>query len=229
MENLKNAIEQARNKAQQGTRNSTYLEDEEIKVVNLINETNYFLNKSKTKNVSIGLAPQLAFSPVLKICGNNNNNNNQSMVFEKEEWLNLLDNETNLRNYFQSGDVHWAPVSVGSKLISFHTIKYKKVIKITKSDSELWLGWESVVEMFHLAHLINKRWEFLTLNTFESFYKNLISGVASMAGDHNVNIINILTTLNEVDNAANALYMMEMLYFEAQKVLVDIEIAKCIV
>lgn len=224
--NLQEAIEQAKNQASMFPAQLIRQNTEELKNLPLIGETTYSLNRSRTKFVCVGLGPDGLLLPVVKISGTLNN---QCVVFDKKEWNDLLENEANIMNYFQNNyqDVQWAPVKIGEKTLSFLAIGGRKVIKLETGVSEVWLGWESVMQLWNMVEIINYQLEILAHAAFAEFYKNIIDAVAEMIGDVKVNIMNIIAPLKDT-KAENVLYMMEMVQLVPNKIIVDIEIAKCV-
>jgi hypothetical protein len=220
MEDLKKSIELVKSQSQKVTSEST-LQMSDASKMSLVNQNIYFLNKSRSKCVAIGLSPQLSFAPVVKIFGTKN----QCAIFDKNEWNIILEHQGIIENYFREGDCQWPPIEVGSKKIWFQTIQYKKIIKVQSYDSELFLGWESITELWSLLSLMNYRIEVLTHENFKGFYSSLIKGIVDMSGEFKDNIEDVLRQLKETksDNVSN---MMEVSHFMPEKIIEDLNTAK---
>ncbi|KAF5300432.1 hypothetical protein FQA39_LY02231 [Lamprigera yunnana] len=107
----------------------------------LLNQTIYYLNKSKSKWISIGLYYPFEFASVVKIFGRFK----QYVIFKEEEWIQFHQQRENINKYFQTFDTMWKPRQIGSKTLTFEMIEEKKILKIEDmSGNEVCLGWESV-------------------------------------------------------------------------------------
>ncbi|KAF5274532.1 hypothetical protein FQA39_LY07144 [Lamprigera yunnana] len=112
----------------------------------LLNETIYYLNKSKSKLISVGLYYPLEFGSVLKIFGRSK----QYVVFKEEEWTLLHEQRENINKYFQTIDTTWKPTQIGSKTLTFETIEEKKILRIEDMCGNEVLGWGSLMEVWSL-------------------------------------------------------------------------------
>lgn len=223
MENLAKSIEYARLQALKARKPTAILPSNDARVLPLLNQSIYFLNKSKTKYICIGLSPHINFYPIVKVCGVKN----QCVLFDENEWDMLLENQGILLNYFHTTDTQWTPMKLGSKVISFQTVEYRKILKIVDAgESEVYLGWESLTELWDLIPLIKYRLNVLGSQGFNEFYSNVINGIVDMPGDFKTNITNILHPLKDT-KSENVCCMMEILQFAPEKIGVDIEVASC--
>ena len=62
----------------------------------LINETVYYINKSKSKYISIGFSLDRKYQPVLKLGGYKNN---QNVVFNKDQWIWFYNNQGIMQSF----------------------------------------------------------------------------------------------------------------------------------
>lgn len=185
----------------------------------IVNQTFYFLNKSKTKWVCVGLAPHLRLTPIVKICGKG-----QGICFGEAEWKQFVDSQGILLNYFYATDTPWPAMHIGPKTIYFQTINQKRIVKIQDMDeNELYLGYESVIECVELLQLIEHRLDMLKSQQFNNYYNNMINTLATMPGDFKVNI---KTMLQSNKDCANACAMKELVHFNSEKIAVDLEVAR---
>jgi hypothetical protein len=216
MEHLKKSIELVKSQNQRGSATKVVVKTP------IVNQSLYFLNKSKSKFVSVGLSPTLSqFEPVVQI----NGVKNQCATFDKIEWGLLLENQGIIENYFREGDCQWQPLNVGSKTIHFLTIERKKIIKIENFESEVWLAWETLAELWDLLPLIKHRLEILSNEGFKEFYFMMINGIVDLPGDYKINIMNILQQLTNNANASNVSCMMEVLHFLSDRIIADLSLA----
>ncbi|KAF5302135.1 hypothetical protein FQA39_LY10470 [Lamprigera yunnana] len=77
----------------------------------LLNQTIYYLNKSKSKWISVGLYYPFEFASVVKIFGRSK----QYVIFKEEEWIQFHEQRENINKYFQTFDTMWKPRQIGSK------------------------------------------------------------------------------------------------------------------
>ncbi|KAF5282888.1 hypothetical protein FQA39_LY17449 [Lamprigera yunnana] len=97
----------------------------------LLNQKIYYLNKYKSKWISVGLYYPFEFASVVKTC-----------------------------------DMMWKPRQIGSKTLTFEMIEEKKILRIAEKKilriedvcgNEVYLGWESVSEVWSLETVLNYR------------------------------------------------------------------------
>ncbi|KAF5289824.1 hypothetical protein FQA39_LY14979 [Lamprigera yunnana] len=100
----------------------------------LLNQTIYYLNKSKSKWISVGL---YYCTSVVKIFGRSK----QYVIFKEEEWIQFHEQRENINKYFQTFNTMWKPRQIGSKTLTFEMIEEKKILKIEDmSGNEVYLG-----------------------------------------------------------------------------------------
>ncbi|KAF5275709.1 hypothetical protein FQA39_LY06821 [Lamprigera yunnana] len=176
----------------------------------LLNQTIYYLNKSKSKWISVGLYYPFEFASVVKIFGRSK----QYVIFKEEEWIQFHEQRENINKYFQIFDTMWKPRQIGSKTLTFEMIEEKKILKIEDmSGNEVYLGWESVSEVWSLESVLRYRLSYSSGSNFKYFYEDVIRAVAEMSGDVKINIYNIINRLSEKsDDKYSLLKKMWMLY-----------------
>ncbi|KAF5302981.1 hypothetical protein FQA39_LY10159 [Lamprigera yunnana] len=171
----------------------------------LLNQTIYYLNKSKSKWISVGLYYPFEFASVVKIFGRSK----QYVIFKEEEWIQFHEQRENINKYFQTFDTMWKPRRIGSKTLTFEMIEEKKILKIENiSGNEVYLGWESVSEVWSLESVLRYR----------------ISYSSKMSGDVKINIYNIINRLFEKSD--DVCCMLEVLLFMPKKELFDVQLKK---
>ncbi|KAF5284536.1 hypothetical protein FQA39_LY17009 [Lamprigera yunnana] len=120
----------------------------------LLNQTIYYLNKSKSKWISVGLYYSFEFVSVMKIF----RRSKQYVRFKEEEWIQFREQRENINKYFQTFDTMWKPRQIGSKTLTFEMIEEKKILKIEDmSGNEVYFGWESMSEVWSLESVLRYR------------------------------------------------------------------------
>ncbi|KAF5289981.1 hypothetical protein FQA39_LY14916 [Lamprigera yunnana] len=187
----------------------------------LLNQTIYYLNKSKSKWISVRLYYLFEFASVVKIFGRSK----QYVIFKEEEWIQFHEQRKNINKYFQTFDTMWKPRQIGSKTLTFEMIEEKKILKIEDmSGNEVYLGWESVSEVWSLESVLRYRLSYSSGSNFKYFYEDVIRAVAEMSGDVKINIYNIINRLSEKSD--DVCCMLEVLLFMPEKALFDVQLER---
>ncbi|KAF5297270.1 hypothetical protein FQA39_LY12109 [Lamprigera yunnana] len=164
----------------------------------LLNHAIYYLNKSITKWISIGLYYPFEFASVVKIFGRS-----KQYVRFKDEWINFMNNEKILISIF--------------RLIS-------RIEDMC--GNEVNLGWESVSKVWSLETVLSYRLGYSSASNFKHFYHDVIRAMAEMSGDVNTNIYNIVNPLPEKSD--DVCCMLEVLLFMPEKALFDVQLERLI-
>ncbi|KAF5301632.1 hypothetical protein FQA39_LY10679 [Lamprigera yunnana] len=187
----------------------------------LLNQTIYYLNKSKSKWISVGLYYPFEFASVVKIFGRSK----QYVIFKEEEWIQFHEQRENINKYFQTCDMMWKPRQIGSKTLTFEMIEEKKILKIEDmSGNEVYLGWESVSEVWSLESVLRYRLSYSSGSNLKYFYEDVIKAVAEMSGDVKLNIYNIINRLSEKSD--DVYCMLEVPLFMPKKALFDVQLER---
>ncbi|KAF5279259.1 hypothetical protein FQA39_LY18303 [Lamprigera yunnana] len=187
----------------------------------LVMRINSKLNKSKSKWISVELYYPFEFASVVKIFGRSK----QYVIFKEEERIQFHEQRENTNKYFQTFDTMWKPRPIGSKTLTFEMIKEKKILKIEDmSGNEVYLGWESVSEVWSLESVLRYRLSYSSGSNFKHFYKDVIRAVAEMSGDVKINIYYIINRLSEKFH--DVCCMLEVLLFMLEKALFDVQLEK---
>ncbi|KAF5270731.1 hypothetical protein FQA39_LY01469 [Lamprigera yunnana] len=176
----------------------------------LLKQTIYYLNKYRSKWISIGLYYPFEFASVVKIFGRSK----QYVIFKEEEWIQFHEQRENINKYFQIFDTMWKPKQIGLKTLTFEMIEEKKILKIEDmSGNEVYLGWESASEVWSLESVLRYRLSYSFGSNFKYFYEDVIRAVAEMSGDVKINIYNIINRLSKKsDDKYSLLKKMWILY-----------------
>ncbi|KAF5288887.1 hypothetical protein FQA39_LY03766 [Lamprigera yunnana] len=122
-------------------------------------------------------------------------------------------------------DTMWKPRQIGSKTLTFEMIEEKKILKIEDmSGNEVYLGWESVSEVWSLESVLRYRLSYSSCSNFKYFYEDVIRAVAEMSGDVKINIYNIINRLSEKSD--DVCCMLEVLLFMPEKALFDVQLER---
>ncbi|KAF5298556.1 hypothetical protein FQA39_LY11757 [Lamprigera yunnana] len=120
-------------------------------------------------------------------------------------------------------DMMWKP-KIGSKILMFEMIEEKKIISIEDMcGNEVYLGWESVSEVWSLETVLSYRLSYTSASNFKHFYDYVIRAVAEILGDSNSNIYNIFNRLPEKSD--NVCCMLEV-FFMPEKALFDVQLER---
>jgi hypothetical protein len=187
----------------------------------LLNSTTFFLNKSRTKYVSVGLSVGSHYNPVIHLCGNRN----QHVSFHEEDWNLFLQYQGLITNYlFSNEDTReWNPITLNHKTLHFETFNSRRNIKIVDKDVVLWLGSETVFTLWELLPLIINRMEILKKQEFFVFYDNLIRNLCTMSGDI---IENVQFAMKPFAVNVNSYCIKELIHYAPKVFAIDVDIKK---
>ncbi|KAF5291661.1 hypothetical protein FQA39_LY14298 [Lamprigera yunnana] len=117
-------------------------------------------------------------------------------------------------------DSMWKTRQIGSKTLTFEMIEEKKILRIEEMcGNEVYLGWESMSEVWSLESVLRYRLSYSSGSNF----KHLIRAVAEMLGDVKINIYNIINRLSEKSNVC---CMSEVLLFMPEKAQFDVQLER---
>lgn len=137
----------------------------------IISAKRYYLNKSQTKFINIGLSVEYNFEPHIQIGGKNN----QSILLTEEEWNSILQYQGVISCYSCSYNNFNDPIYIQKVAIYFEKLEQIPLIKIVKGDGYIYLGNESVCKLWELVPLIDYRLDILRkqkFNTYLNFFKS---------------------------------------------------------
>ncbi|KAF5282118.1 hypothetical protein FQA39_LY17674 [Lamprigera yunnana] len=106
---------------------------------------------------------------------------------EEKLILPLKPGETNIEHYvtndelFDTFHTMWKPRQIGSKTLTFEMIEEKKILKIEDmSGNEVYLGWESVSEVWSLESVLRYRLSYSSGSNLKYFYEDKYSLLKKM-------------------------------------------------
>ncbi|KAF5290979.1 hypothetical protein FQA39_LY14510 [Lamprigera yunnana] len=104
-------------------------------------------------------------------------------------------------------------------------IEEKKILRIEDiCGNEVYLGWESVSEVWSLETVLSYRLSYSSASNFKHFYDDEISAVAEMSGDANTNIYSTVNRL--LEKSDDVCCMLEVLLFMPEKALFDVQLER---
>lgn len=176
------------------------------KEVVVIGEKRYHLNKSRSKFVSVGLCRNFGYEPCIKLMGNKND----VLVFTEEEWRDLLKYQGVITNYLYA-NAATEPLNTEYCSIFFEQISSTRVIKIWKNNSSIYLGYETICNLWEILPIINYRIDMLKIQQFKTYFKVFQKGMQSQSG----NIFHNATTVlkcSETCPTENVCLLQELVY-----------------
>lgn len=185
----------------------------------LLNESTYFLNKSKSKWISVGFS--LEKKPTIKIAGQKKN---QYVIFNEEQWISFLNSEGIMQSFIFY-NYEWQPRLENGFFIHFLNIGDTRVIKITQENgNEVFLASDTLNQIVGLQHIVKYRLEILKSYDFLNYYSVLISGLSSKSGDIIKNVYDVISPLK---NSVNVCSVLELLHFYPDCIIEDVESYSC--
>lgn len=138
---------------------------------NLLVEKVFFLNRSHSKYLSIGVSPSKGFQVVIKICSTRNN---QVIQFSEYEWLSFLEKEGMFANCLTFQNICQNPLWDLEKKYIFERINQEVVLKIVDvpRNGEVYIGKVSFWKMQEIKQLVNLFLEELRILDFQKAYED---------------------------------------------------------
>ncbi|KAF5299538.1 hypothetical protein FQA39_LY11540 [Lamprigera yunnana] len=128
-------------------------------------------------------------------------------------------------NEAKTCDMMWKPKHIGSKSLTFEMIEEKKILRIEDvCGNEVYLGWESVSEVWSLQTVLSYRLSYSSGSNFKHFYDDVIRAVAEVSGDVKINIYNIVNRISEKSD--DVYCMLEILLFMPEKALFVVQLER---
>lgn len=188
----------------------------------LISESVYYINKSRSKWVSVGFLLERKYTPVIKLGGYKYN---QHILFNEDQWISFLNNQGVMLSFIYSNSYGWQPMQGDGYEIHFIFMGDSRVIKITQDGgNELYLAGDTINELVNLVNLVKYRFDMLKFQEFSKYYNTIVSGVSLQNGDLIKNIYDVITPN---PNSANVCCVLELLQFYPESVIEDVETFAC--
>lgn len=187
--------------------------------LSLVGESTYFLNKSHSKWVCVGLLPDNFFKPIVKIVGVRK----QCIVFNPEEWEEFMMQSAKLKKYFDYGGGKFPRMSIWNLQVSSESFDgVNRVLKMDKDGDLLYLSYEGLSELWRMRKLLESRLESLRHLKYDEFYKDVIQYLAVNGKDLNMEIEKVL----QGSPLECVCITKEMLVYHLRKVYEDVDLLR---
>lgn len=144
----------------------------------ILGERRYPLNKCKSKYVSVGLAKDCEYKPMIALRGSKG----ECIKFDEIEWEDFLSHQGVITNYLYSNDkvdtVHSWTFS-----IFFEQVSYNRIIRIWKDDANIYLGYETICKLWEVLPLLRYLQNMLNKQQFPIYFKLLRNGLKNQEGN----------------------------------------------
>jgi hypothetical protein len=173
----------------------------------LLNSKIYFLNKSSTKFVTVGISID-DFSPKIHISGQNG----YKISINEDEWKSLVKYEGVISNYFYSFTSNFSPIKLGNISIYFENYNEIPILKIQKNgEYYVLLSTSSVFKLFEIKDIIDYRLQVFKKQDFVKYFNTFQQGLGLCNEDLLSTVQNVLN-YKENTNSENVSTMMEFLF-----------------
>lgn len=192
-----------------------------MKSINVLSQQVYYLNKSRTKWVVVGLAPDLHFEPILTIAGAKK----QNIAMKANQWKHFLGYQNYLTEMFMGNKGDTYTLKIGDVSVNFERVeKHKKVLKMSRGGEEIFLAYETLKELWKLAEILTDRLEILREKNYCKYYDDMINCIVNLEGDITDRISKFFNgVINE-----NAIVTKELMLFDGIKMKRDVQLASTI-
>lgn len=185
-----------------------FCESEFKKRETLLNSKTYYLNKSLSKYISVGLSTR-DFSIKVVVGGQNG----YTVCFKEEDWKEYVKHQGVITNYFYCSNSTTFPITFDDIVIEFEKTHQLTVIKIkNKYKNYVSLARETVDKLWEIQELINYRIQILKQQEFEKYFGTFQSNVFSPNENILDTIYNVLNPRAN-QNSENISTMLEFLTF----------------
>jgi hypothetical protein len=143
----------------------------------VIGERRFYLNKSKSKCVSVALNYHLNFEPSITISGNKHN----SVVFTEQEFKKFLEYQGIITHSLYQGEEQ-SNVDCESFTLQFPRLYDCVLLKIVKNDSSVCLNYDTTCSLWDLLPLIEYVCDLLKRREFRSYFKIIQNSIIFSGG-----------------------------------------------
>lgn len=146
----------------------------------LLSPVTYFLNKSKTKWVLVGLDSDSNFDPVVRIMGTRY----QNVTLDEETWNEFKGAKDSINKTLNAQYYLDRRVTLKKVRVSFdRTENNRRILKASVGTDSVYLSYESLRELWKLDDVITSRLELLKSYDFAQFYYNSLNLATTFVGD----------------------------------------------
>lgn len=172
----------------------------------LINSKVYYLNKSQSKYITVGLTLS-DFKPSLLFGGNNC----KTIALSEEDWNSLLKYQDVITSYFYSCNSLLDPIEERNFIVTFEKIKDTPVIRFKHNDYYIFLGSQSVYCLWQIIPVIEYRLDILRKQKFNTYFNVLVSNIENHQGNILDRVFSAVSS-NQNPNSENVSTMLELLH-----------------
>ena len=123
----------------------------------------FSLNHSFSKFGCVGISLNV-FNPKLLI----GSNKGFKIIFNEEEWKNILKNQGVIVSYLYSSNAHCDPINIGNITISFEKLNDSPIIKLHKFNSDyLYFARDTIEGLFEIQEIIDYKFQIIKSQEFE--------------------------------------------------------------
>lgn len=186
----------------------------------MIFETKYFLNRSETKFISIGI-DVLEWTPALCLSGSND----MGITINLDEFEIIMNNENQLKKFYEIGSMK--PINVNDKFeISGQKINNVNILKFKKNDLCVYVGRITIENFFSLLPVINLRVKHINKLDTKDFYRDVLYSCIQLGGVAFDNIVDVLrgaeTSYQNIDQGINIYCITELLHINPDIIKKDL-------
>lgn len=167
----------------------------------------YYLNKSQSKYVNIGLHSN-NFSPCLQFGGSKC----KPVMFSEEDWRCLLQYQGIITNYLYSHECSFDPIKTKNFTITFDMFEESPVIKVTQNDFYVVFGSQSIFCLWQIIPLIDYRIDILKRQNFNDYFHVLASNLRNYEGSALLDKVFKVMSTNQIPDSENVSTVLELLH-----------------
>lgn len=189
----------------------------------LVGSTTYFLNKSCSKWVCVGLSPNCLFETVVEVVGMKK----QKLTFVEEEWILFISGTRQFEKYV--GDNVLIPsftlhgVRISSECVEGMT----NILKMQKEGDVLYLSYAGMEELWNLEELIRARLKYLASLNYRKYFREIAEYIGKKEERLNVTEINMeLDILLNGQVSEHACILKEVMLYNPEVLMSYAELLK---
>lgn len=174
----------------------------------ILNTKTYFLNKSNSKYISVGIGLN-NLEPIIHIGGQNG----FLIAISEQEWKQIVNYQGVIANYFYFNVADSKPLKIHDLTIYFEKSSQCSYIRIQKDGGKyVSLGVDSVDTLWQVKELIDYRINIIKKQGFDQYFDVFKSNNFNQVGNVVTDVTKIIDQINN-PNSENVSTMLEMLTF----------------
>lgn len=145
----------------------------------LLSPITYYLNRSKSKWVTVGLHIENNFEPVVRLSGTRN----QSLTLDLPNWKLITDNIKTINSHFDDTTNRKDKIHLNGLTLSYDVLDSStKVIKMDNGCEYIYLSYETLRELWRFEDVINCRMAYLEDLHYAQYYFSCVDMIATNPG-----------------------------------------------